>query len=235
MPRVTGTKFESRDSDTINCTVENNVDRGVAVIENKATSLSKPWRSTVPRPIATDPRGWHIRCHLFGHIFRADYPAAKPSPQAIKIKGGEGIEDRLPLGGLEMHAYLQCGIPRLRKLLEGDMMSSRNGGGGDGGGDGGSDDGVGACKNGAFNNLVENIHGASGNDANSSCGGAATPLNAVGVDRAKTGADADGVGGGSKLGAVLSVELFCTEGGGMTRGGTTCESRQEYQHVCEVR
>lgn len=56
-----------------------------------------------------------------------------PGPKPIVAKAENAAEDGLPLGGVETHAYLQCGIERLRGLFgaDGDVGG---GGGGDGGG-----------------------------------------------------------------------------------------------------
>lgn len=89
----------------------------------------------VSPPTPNDPRGWKIRCLLFGNIFYAERLMSPPPSKTAgdneagsgrKVEGGpgEGALD-LALGGVEMHAYLQCDISRLRRLLGG-------GGGSDG-------------------------------------------------------------------------------------------------------
>lgn len=65
---------------------------------------------------------------------------------AATAAANEGGGRGLPLGGLEVHAYLQCGVSRLRRLLAGDggdgvvllvellhEIKAESGGGGQGG------------------------------------------------------------------------------------------------------
>lgn len=85
---------------------------------------------TLAAPTPTDPRGWQIQCSLFGHTFVATprlSASSLPFTGANSPAGGGGEgggklgeADGLPLGGLETHAYLQCGVSRLRRLLCGD-------------------------------------------------------------------------------------------------------------------
>ncbi|CAB1107896.1 unnamed protein product [Ectocarpus sp. CCAP 1310/34] len=79
----------------------------------------------ISAPTPTDRRGWQVQCSVFGHQFRADRPMGAPVPKPIVPKAENAAEDGLPLGGVEAHAYLQCGVERLRGLFGGD---------GDGGG-----------------------------------------------------------------------------------------------------
>lgn len=75
--------------------------------------------TTISAPTPTDRRGWQVECSVFGHQFRADRPMSTPAPKPIVAKAENAAEDGLPLGGVEAHAYLQCGVERLRGLFGG--------------------------------------------------------------------------------------------------------------------
>lgn len=80
---------------------------------------------------------WHVRCNLFGHAFYAELPPSTISTSAVdtttissaNCRGSKkpmatagGTAARAGLStvrGVESHAYIQCGISRLRHVLGG--------------------------------------------------------------------------------------------------------------------
>ena len=86
-----------------------------AVVDGIAAKKLK----AAPIPV---PKRWLVRCLIFGHAFYAKLPARSPPRRAALGKGHYGGED-IPssLAGLEVHAYLQCGITDLRSLLSPDL------------------------------------------------------------------------------------------------------------------
>lgn len=102
----------------------NPLDARNAEHEHDGVSNENP-RATVLPPTLNKPKGWRIRCSLFGHTFDAEHPVGASPPEVTGVKttdieGERGKSSGLPLGGVEAHAYLQCGISRLRRLLGGD-------------------------------------------------------------------------------------------------------------------
>lgn len=83
------------------------------------------------------------------------------APPLSKLKqgniAGTAGGGNLPLGGVEAHAYLQCGVSRLRQLLSGDLgWEGGSGGDGGAGGDGGG------CVSGGATLTVQLLHDGGG-------------------------------------------------------------------------
>lgn len=107
-------------------------------------TAAKKLTKAVPHPTLTELRGCQARCLIFGHAFSAETPVASPPRRAKSAKtdsGGSG--SGLALGGLDVHAYIQCGVATLRRLFSGESGYKRHastlqvellqhGGGGDG-------------------------------------------------------------------------------------------------------
>lgn len=68
-------------------------------------------------PTLTELRACQARCLIFGHAFSVETPAGSLPRRAKSAKIDSG---GLALGGLEGHAYIQCGVARLRRLFSGE-------------------------------------------------------------------------------------------------------------------
>lgn len=117
------------------------MDTDAAVVNLKASVVAPPAAQSLTALIDEAARnsatssstaltdgGWYVRCSLLGHSFRAELPrgaaianASKRAARAIASMGaGEAAkaeQDLSDLKGAEAHAYLQCGVSRLRQAL----------------------------------------------------------------------------------------------------------------------
>lgn len=92
--------------------------RKLDVICTETSTVSdKPLRKAMPYPTLYELRACHARCLIFEHAFSAETPVGSLPRRAKSAK----IDSRsLSLGGLEAHAYIQCGVARLRRLFSGE-------------------------------------------------------------------------------------------------------------------
>lgn len=93
-----------------------------------ATTTTATTAVAIPAPTPTDTRGWRVECSVFGHRFCAERLTDVPHRKSAAAQTASAAGSDLALGGREAHAYLQCGVSRLRQLLSGDG-SARGGGG----------------------------------------------------------------------------------------------------------